>query len=254
MKAVWKGYLGFGLVNIPIALYSAVDQNKISFRLLHSEDKAPINYKRVCSKCGKEVPWGDIVKGLEVGKNEFYVLTKEELNELKPEADDLVEIHEFVNKSEIDPLYINKHYFVGPIEGAERSYLLLKQILGSSDRVAIATFVMREKKYICMIEEYKKGFLLSILNWADEIRSIENVPNIDYEVPQLKDKEVELGEQLVDKLTTKSFDLSKYEDTFSENLKEAIKAKAKGEMLSFKKEKVSETKDLIETLKASVEK
>jgi len=254
MKAVWKGYLGFGLVNIPISLYSAVEQNKISFRLLHSKDKAPINYKRVCSECGEEVSWDSIVKGLEIGKGEYYVLTKEELDELKPEGDDLVEIHEFVNKSEIESLYIHKHYFIGPVEGAERPYYLLKGIIRSNNKVAIATFVMREKKYLCMIADYKKGLLLSILNWESNIIRIENVTNMDFEPPNLKEREVKLAEELVEKLTSKSFNLSEYKDTFSENLEEAIKKRAKGEVVSYKKEEVKETENLIEKLKASVNK
>ncbi|MEJ2248816.1 MAG: hypothetical protein P8Y97_04055 [Candidatus Lokiarchaeota archaeon] len=219
MKAVWKGYLGFGLVNIPVSLYSAIEKNKFSFRLLHSKDKGPINYKRVCSKCDQEISWNDIVKGLEITKNEFYVLTKEELEELKPEGDDLIEIHEFVDKSEIDPIFINNHYFIGPIEGAERPY-----------------------------------YLLSILNWSDEIRSIENIPYINQEKSKLKQRELDLAEELVDKLTSKSLNLSKYKDTFTENLKKAIKLKAKGEFVSIQKEKRKETENLIDTLRASIEK
>ncbi|MEJ2277365.1 MAG: Ku protein [Candidatus Lokiarchaeota archaeon] len=254
MKAVWKGYLGFGLVNIPVSLYSAIEKNKFSFRLLHSKDKGPINYKRVCSKCDQEISWNDIVKGLEITKNEFYVLTKEELEELKPEGDDLIEIHEFVDKSEIDPIFINNHYFIGPIEGAERPYYLLKETLGSSNRIAIATFVMREKKYLSIIQNYNQGLLLSILNWSDEIRSIENIPYINQEKSKLKQRELDLAEELVDKLTSKSLNLSKYKDTFTENLKKAIKLKAKGEFVSIQKEKRKETENLIDTLRASIEK
>jgi len=252
MKAVWKGYLGFGLVNIPVALYTAVDESGISFRLLHKKDNGPISYKRVCSKCGEEVEWDDIVKGLEVGKEEYYVLTKEEIEELKPESDDLIEIHEFVQSAEIDPLYINKNYFVGPQEGGERSYTLFKGVLESQDKVAIASFVMREKKYLCMVKSYKKGLLMSILNYANDIRSIKNVPKINYEHPTLKDKEVELSTQLIENMSSDSFSLEKYENTFQENLREAIKKKAQGERVSISKKKAKKTENLIESLEASL--
>jgi len=253
MKAVWKGYLGFGLVNIPVSLYTAVDEGGIDFRLLHKEDNGPIKYKRICSKCGEEIEWSDIVKGLEVGKDEYYVLTKEEIDELKPESDDLIEIHEFVPIRDIDALYINKNYFIGPQEGGERSYSLFKGVLESQNKVAIATFVMREKKYLCMVKSYKKGLLLSILNYADNIRSIENVPNINYEPPKLKDKEIKLSNQLIENLSSNSFNISKYENTFQENLREAIEKKAKGEAVYISKEKSKRTENLIESLQASLE-
>ncbi|TXT64153.1 MAG: Non-homologous end joining protein Ku [Promethearchaeota archaeon] len=252
MKAVWKGYLGFGLVNIPVALYTAVDDSGISFRLLHKKDNGPINYKRVCSECEQEVEWDNIVKGLEVGKDEFYVLTQEEIEELKPESDDLIEIHEFVPSEEIDPLYIHKNYFIGLQEGAERAYTLFKGVIESQDKVAIGSFVMREKKYLCMVKSYKKGLLLTLLNYADDIRSIENVPNIDYEPPELKDKEIELSNQLIENMSADRFELSKYKNTFQENLREAIKKKAKGERVSIHKKKAEKTENLIESLEASL--
>ena len=249
MKAVWKGYVGFGLVNIPISLYSAVDQDRISFRLLHDEDKAPITYKRFCTECGKEVDWGDIVKGLEVGKNEYYVFTKKEIEELKPEAGDMIEIKEFVNKEELEWIYLNKHYFLGSQKGAERSFNLLKRVMGDTNKIAIAKFVMREKEYVCAIYNYKKGFLLSILNYENEIRDIENVPNIGKET-ELKDREIELAEELIDKLTNKHLSMDKYEDTFTEKLKEVVK---EGVVEHIEKgKKVQKTENLIESLEASI--
>jgi DNA end-binding protein Ku len=252
MKAVWKGFLGFGLVNIPVSLYTAVDENKISFRLLHKKDNGTIKYKYKCSKCGEEVDWENIVKGFEVEKGEFLVLTKEEINELKPESDDLIEIHEFVPYREIDPLYIEKHYFIAPTKGGERSFTLFKGVLESQDKVAIATYVMRERRYLCMIKSYKDGLLLSNLNYANEIRDIESVPNINYEIPALKDKEIELADQLIEDMTSASFKLSEYKNTFQEKLREAIMKKAKGEYVSISKKGVEKPENLIESLQASI--
>lgn len=251
MKAVWKGYIGFGLVNIPIALYTAVGRDKFSFRMLHNDDHGQIKYKRVCSKCNEEIKSEDIVKGVEVRKNDFYVLTKEELKELKPKGDDLLSIEEFIKKDEIDIIYLDRPYFVGPISGAERAYHLFKNTLEISGKAAIGKFVMREKEYICSITNYKKGILLNLLNYDKQVRSIDNVPNIDSEV-ELNEKESELALQLIEKLTNKSFDISKYKETFTENLMDAIKKKMKGEGITIKEEKVEKTEDLIEALKASV--
>jgi DNA end-binding protein Ku len=251
MKAVWKGYIGFGLVNIPIALYTAIEGDKFSFRMLHEKDNGPIKYKRVCSKCGKEVDYENIVKGVELGKNDYYVLSKEDLKELKPKGDDMLEIQEFIQKDQIDVIYLGKPYFVGPISGADRAYHLFKETLEVSNKAAIGKFVMREKEYICSIINYKKGMLLNLLNYDEQVRSIENVPNIDSEI-ELKDKEREIAFQLIDKLTNKSFIISKYKETFTENLMEAIKKKIKGEEISITEEKVEKTEDLIEALKASV--
>lgn len=253
MKAVWKGYLGFGLVNIPISLYTAVDEGGISFRMLHKKDKGPIKYDYVCSKCGEKVDWDNIVKGFEVRKGEFYVLTKEEIEELKPESDDLIEIQEFVPLNEIIPLYINKNYYIAPSEGGDHSYALFKNILESQGKVAIGTYVMRNKKYLCMIKSHKKGLLLSNLNYDRDIRSMENVPNINYEAPELKEREIELANELIEKMSSEYLDLSQYQNTYEKNLREAIKKKAEGETVSITKTKAEKTENLIDSLKASVE-
>ncbi|MBD3227942.1 MAG: Ku protein [Candidatus Lokiarchaeota archaeon] len=253
MKAVWKGYLGFGLVNIPISLYTAVGKDKFSFRMLHKKDNGPIKYKRVCEKCGSEVEWSDIVKGVEVGKDNYYVLTKKELEELKPKGDDMLKIEEFVNRDEIDIIYKNRSYFVGPTKGAERAYYLLKDTLEKSNKAAIGKFILREKEYIGSIISYKKVLLLNLLHYDKNVRSIDNVPNIDSKI-ELNKKEKELADELINKLTSKTLDMSKYEETFTKNLMEAIKKKMEGEEVKIKEEKVEEPEDLIEALKASVNK
>ncbi|MBD3254727.1 MAG: Ku protein [Candidatus Lokiarchaeota archaeon] len=253
MKAVWKGYIGFGLVNIPISLYSAVEQNKFSFRLLHEKDHGKIHYKRVCSKCGKEVDWDDIVKGLKVGKGNYYVLTKKELDQLKPTSGDLIEIQEFVSEDQLDMIFLDKHYFIGPSKGNKRSYYLFKEILKTQKKIAIATFVMRENEYYCSIKSFKEGMLLSLLNYDNDVRDISSVDYLG-EKPEFKEQEISLAQQLVKKLTKESFDPSKYKDTFEEKLKEKIRKKMEGEMVTIEEEKVEGTENLIESLKASVKK
>lgn len=249
---MWKGYIAFGLVNIPISLYSAVSEERMSFKLLHEKDNGKIKYKRVCSKCGEEVEWSNISKGLKMGKDDYIVLSKKEINELKPKKDDLLEIHEFIKEDQIKWIYLDKHYFIGPTEGAERAYFLFKNTLDETNTVAIADFVLREKEYLVTIKSFEQGLLLSIMNYYNEIRDMKNVANIDAS-PSLKEREKELAIELVKQRTSEAFDLSKYKETFTENLKEAIKKKMKGEHISIEKEETKETKDLIQALEASVE-
>ena len=253
MKAVWKGYLGFGLVNIPVALYSAVEDDQINFHLFHEKDNGRIKYNRVCSECGEEISWGNIIKGVEIGKNNFYMIAKEEINELRPKAEDLIEIQEFVDKDQINQIYFTRHYYIGPTEDSERPYFLFKETLKDSNKVAIATFILREKEYICIVIDYKEGLLLSILNYSSQIRDFKNVPNLE-DKPVLKEKEKLLARELIDKLTTDNINLEKYRDTFTESLKEMIMKKAEGELVSAKAKKISETENLIEALEASINK
>ena len=253
MKAVWKGYLGFGLVNIPVALYSAVDDDQISFHLFHEKDNGRIKYKRVCSECGEEISWGSIIKGVEIGKDNYYMISKDEINELKPKAEDLIEIQEFVNKDQIDQIYFTKHYYVGPTENNERPFFLFKETLAFSNKAAIATFVLREKEYSCMVVNFKDGLLLSILNYSNQIRDIKNIPNLE-DKPDLKEKEKLLARELIDKLTIDKIDLKKYKDTFTDSLKQMIMKKAEGELISGKIKKISGTENLIEALEASISK
>lgn len=253
MKAVWKGYLGFGLVNIPVALYSAVDDDQINFHLFHEKDNGRIKYNRVCSECGKEISWANITKGVEIGKNNFYMIAKEEIDELRPKADDLIEIQEFIDKDQISQIYFTRHYYIGPTEDSERPYFLFKETLKDSNKAAIATFVLREKEYTCIVINFKEGLLLSILNYSNQIRDIKNVPNLEGK-PDLKDKEKLLARELIDKLTTDKISLEKYRDTFTESLKEMIMKKAEGNLVPGKAKKISGTENLIEALEASISK
>ena len=144
MKSVWNGSLAFGLVNIPVNLYSAVEQQTPGFTLLCSKCHTPLHYKRWCKKCDKEVKWADVVKGIELGKNKYFVLTKEKLAKLKPEKTSTIDIVEFVDLLQIDPIYFNKHYFVVPDKTKEKAYFLFQEVLSSAAKVAIGKFVMKE--------------------------------------------------------------------------------------------------------------
>jgi DNA end-binding protein Ku len=253
MKVVWKGSISFGLVNIPVRLYAAVEPQSKGFRLLHKKDKVPIQYKRWCPKHKQEVAWGDIVKGVEMGKNKYVVLEKEELDQLKPKKTDEIEIVEIIDAWQIDPIYYDHHYFIGPDSENEKAYFLFKQVMEQCAKAALGRFVLHEKEYVCAIESYKEGLLLTTLNYAHEIR---NITHVDFlaDTPTMKAQEVSLAMQLIEKLEKKEFDITKFEDTYMDELKALLKKKVKGVVIVVKQkpEKVAKEKNLIEALKASL--
>ncbi len=253
MKSIWTGSIAFGLVNIPIKLFSAVEsKSSVHFRLLHEKDNAPIKYKRVCSKEGKEVPWDEIVRGLEVSKGKYYVFTPEELEALKPEKSSRVEILEFVDEQSLDPIFFNSHYYVSPEEKGDRAFFLFRNVLQDSGRIGIGRFVMREKEYICSISSYKNGLILTTLNYEYEIREIGQIEELK-NPPKLKKEETDLAKKLIEQLES-DLDMSKYKDTFKDQIKALLKKKERGEPITFEVERAPATKskDLISTLRASL--
>src|SRR3989344_3323166 len=148
MRAIWSGTISFGLVTIPVKLYSAIASSAGMFRMLHDKHQYPIQYKRWCEKCDNEVPWDQIVKGIEVSKNRYVVITPEELKKMKPEKTQSIDIREIVQKQQIDPLYFRAHYFIGPQSKKQKSYFLFKEVLESRAIAALGTFVLRDKEHV----------------------------------------------------------------------------------------------------------
>lgn len=253
MKSVWDGSLSFGLVNIPVKLFSAVESKSVSFRMLDKKHNSPIHYKRVCEKGGEEVEWKDIAKGVEIAKNKFYVLSKEEIGKIKPKSTDTIEIIQFIDARRMEPIYFSGHYYLGPATEKEKAYFLFKEVLDSTAKMAIGTFVMREKEHICAIEPYREGLLLSTLNYQYEIRDIAGIDELK-ESPRLSADELQLAEQLIDRLYKKEFDISKFKDSYMEDLTKLIQRKAKGEVITIKesKKKPLKEQELIAALKASL--
>jgi DNA end-binding protein Ku len=246
MKAVWQGSLSFGLVNIPVRLYSAVNPKELGFRILCDKCNTPLKYKRWCPSCKKEVAWQHVLKGLEVSKGLIVPITKEKLDELKPEKTDTIEIVEFIDLHSIDPIYFSRHYYIAPAKSKEKAYFLLKEVLQQTAKGAVARMVMREKEHVCYVESYKSGMLLTTLNYAYEIRSINQVSELR-EKPKLKKEEEQLAKQIIDKYYKSKFDISQFRDTFSEKLIELVKGK-KPKVAA----KIKKSKTLMQALKASV--
>lgn len=254
MKSIWNGSISFGLVNIPVKLYSAVESKSFSFRMLDKKTNSPIKYKRISEKTGKEVPWSEIVKGIEVSKGKFFIPTSEQLESIKPEKSSTIDIVEFVDQQQIDPIYFNSHYFAGPSKEKEKTFFLFREVLQATARTALGRFVMREKEYVCAITSYKQGLLLTTLNYPYEIRNIDDVDNIDT-TPKLQKQEMDLAKELINKLYREELDLKQFKDTFAEEMEKMLKKAAKGEIIEIKKEDKKEKKeeDLIAALKASLD-
>jgi DNA end-binding protein Ku len=250
MKAIWSGSISFGLVSIPIKLYSAVETKTLGFKMLCKKCKTPVHYKRYCEGCKQELSMSDIVKGLEISKGEYLIFTDEELEKIKPAKSDQIVIREFVDIDEIAPIYYNKFYYCAPAKAKERAFFLFNEVLKTSGKVAIGRFVMRDKEYVCAIESYKSGLLLTTLNYKYEIRDINDIKELK-ETPELNKQEIELAAKLVDQLYEEKFDLSEFKDTFAEQLKDLLKNKDRVEIKDKKEKRVTE-KPLIEALKASL--
>jgi DNA end-binding protein Ku len=253
MKSIWNGSISFGLVNIPIKLYSATEQRRTKTRLLHKDKLSPIRYKKWCDDCTEEVSNDEIVRGVEVTKGEYVVLDDEELKSIKPEKSSTVDIVEFVDAAQIDPIHFNAHYYAGPDKEKEKTFFLFREVLQDTAKVAIGRFVMREKEYVCAIEAYKDGLLLTTLNYADEIRDVKKVPNIGAK-PKISETEMDLANQLMERITAKEFNIGKYEDTFQKEMEKLVKKKAKGETITIEKAEPQRTteENLIEALKSSL--
>jgi len=253
MKAIWSGTISFGLVNIPVQLFSAIESHTFGFRLLHAKCNTPLTYHRYCPHCKKEVTWENTVKGLEQDDGTFIVLTKEEIEKLKPSKTDTIEIKEFVERSQISMLYINSHYYIAPTKKGQKAFFLFAEALKNSNKVAVGQFIMREKEYVIAINSYENGLLLNTLNYDYEIRNIKDIP-LPAKKPKIEKKELQLAQKLITQLTHKKFNISKYKDTFAQALQKAIKAVKKGKKPPRRREnhKAKKQKSLADALRASL--
>ena len=252
MRASWSGNISWGLVNIPIKIYSTTKSKQVAFKMLCRNHKLPIHYKMVCEN-GEELTKNDVVMGLEFEKKSYFILDAEEIKKLRPKRTDSLEIYEFIDLEKIEPVYYEKNYYIVPQKRRDKAFFLLKQLMEEMKKAAIGKVVIKNKEYLCAIQPYKKGLLLSIIHYYDEIRDMDELENLD-DVPEISDKEKELGKMLIEKYYNKEFDLSKYKDTFIEELKELIRKKMEGEEIKVEEEKVEEEVSLMEALKASIEK
>jgi DNA end-binding protein Ku len=254
MRAIWKGSISFGLVNIPIALYPATRKEEMKFRLLRKKDLSPVNYKRVAAKDGKEVPWDEIVKGYEYEKGKFVVLNEKDFQRVDLEATQTVDIKDFVDLDEIDPMYFYKPYYLEPQKGGDKAYTLLREALADGKKVGIAKVVIKTRQYLAGVKALKHALVLELMHFAEELADAEKL-----HVPKKAEvgkREKEMAEALVKSMTSK-WDPEKYKDDYREALMEVIEEKVEsgGEEIEEKpKEKKTPTKviDLVAVLQESL--
>ncbi|SFS70916.1 Ku protein [Marininema halotolerans] len=251
MHTVWKGAISFGLVNIPVKMFSATKDKGISFRNLHRKCKTPIEYHRTCPTCKEEVPWEDIVKGFEYADNQFVLMEKEEIEAVMPENRKSIEILDFVKLEEIDPIYFDKTYYLGPGDHGDRGYALLRDAMNESGKIGVAKVTIRSKQSLAVVRVYHNSLVIETIFYPDEVRDAGQIPDVPQTV-DLPEKEKKMAIQLIDQLTV-SFDPTQYQDDYREALEGAIEKKVKGEDIVEAPEKQPErVVDLMEALKASL--
>ena len=249
MKAIWTGTVGFGLVNIPVKLYSAIEDSALDFDMLDKKDHSNIKFKRINEHTGKEVAWENIVKGFKLNEK-YVILNDNDFEKAIPEKTDHIEIDQFVDEQEIDSSYFEQPYYLEPQKTGARAYVLLRDALKKSGKAGVGSFVMRNREHICILKADEEVIVLNRVRYAEEIR-----PVSDLKIPKTKSKpaELKMAIHLIDQLT-KPFDIKKYKDEYSQKLLKIIKAKAKGKSTPYKPMKVvhSNSKDLMEQLKESL--
>jgi DNA end-binding protein Ku len=254
MRAIWKGSISFGLVNIPIALYPATRKEELKFRLLRGTDLSPVNYKRVAEKDGKEVPWDQIVKGYEYEKGKFVVLSEKDFQRVDLEATQTVDIQDFVDVDEIDPMFFYKPYYLEPQKGGDKAYALLRNALADSNKVGIAKVVIKTRQYLAGVKALKHALVLELMHFSEELADAEKL-NVPKSLEPGK-REIEMAKALVGSMSSK-WNPDKYKDDYKDALLEVIeeKVEAGGKEIEQKpKAKKESTKviDLVAVLQQSL--
>jgi DNA end-binding protein Ku len=227
-RPIWSGSISFGLVNVPVKLFSATSPKEVRFHLLHDKDGGRIQQKRVCSIEGKEVPWEHIIKGFEISRGRYVSVTKDELAALNPRATKTIEIEDFVDLSQIDPIYYQSTYYLVPDKGAAKPYALLGEAMKRRGKVGLGRFVLRTKQYLVAVRPMGKALTISTMLYADEVVSQDELEDLPDSHSKPGERELKMAEQLVASLSG-DFDISKYRDEYREQLLALLEKKAQGE-------------------------
>ena len=248
-RAIWSGTISFGLVSVPVRMFTATDSKELRFHFLDRRDLSPIGYEKVSKEAGKAVPPDEIVRGFEIEKGRYVPIDDEDLDRLDVELTHSIDICDFVDLDEIDPIYFRKAYHLLPQDGAEKPYRLLVRALDETGKVGIAKVVIRNKQHLAALRPYDDVLVLETMYYADEVRKPEAVDGD----ARLQKAEVEMAKSLVENLSAE-FDPEKYDDTYRKELLELIRAKAKGKDLPEPtQDEGGEVVDLMQALRESVE-
>ena len=252
-RAIWKGAISFGLVNIPIELHTAVRDTRPHFRMLHAKDRSPVRFERVCIRDGHPVAWEDLVKGYEYAKGRFVVLSKEDFRAAAVEKTRTIDIIDFVRSDEIDDRFFETPYYLTPATGGDRAYALLREAIRESGRVGVAKFILRDTQHLAAVEVIDDAIVLSVMRFADEL-----VDESRLTFPPSKNirkTELDMAKALVNSLASE-WDPSKYTDEYRANLMRIIEGKTKGKKVTLEapeEPRQAEVVDLMERLKRSLD-
>jgi DNA end-binding protein Ku len=253
-RSIWKGSIAFGLVNIPVELYTATRDHRPKFRLLHAKDEEPVKYERVCQKEGKPVAWEDLVKGYEYAKGQFVVLTKDDFKTAALEKTRTIDILDFVDPKEVDERYFETPYYLQAGKGSERAYVLLREAIRESEKIGIAKMILRDAQHLAAVEAIGDALVLTMMRFSDELVDLK-----EFNFPKKADvrpAEMKMAQQLIGNLVS-DWKPDKYTDEYKENLLRVINAKVKGKKPKLIDEdrtpKQAEVVDLMARLRASLE-
>lgn len=253
-RSLWKGALSFGLVNVPVRLYTATDDKTPSFNQLRASDHSRIGYKRVAKADDKEVDYDDIVKGYEYERDRYVVFTQEELEAMKPASSRTIEILQFTPLEQIDPIYFQRAYYLAPDPSGAKAYALLARAMKDQNTVALCKIAIREKEHLATLRLRGDVMVLETMWWPDEIREV-SLEDFDIDdLPEPRKQEVQMAQTLIENLT-EDFDPSQYADTYRERVMAAVKQKVEGEEITIADdgEEPAAVLDLMAALKQSVE-
>src|SRR3954454_5330310 len=253
-RSIWSGAISFGLVNVPVKVYSAVSPKTVRFHQLDSKTGSRISQRRVNPQTGGEVPYEDLVKGFELTRDRYVVIKPEELDAIQPEKSRTIDIEDFVDLSEIDPVYYDHPYWLAPDKGAAKAYGLLLQAMKESGKVAIARVVLRNKEHLVALRPAEGALMMETMNFHDEVVPAEDLDElIAAAEAEASDREVGMAKQLIDSLTT-AFEPTRYHDEYREKVLELIERKAQGEEIAVQPEAPAPARvpDLMAALEASL--
>jgi len=251
MRPIWKGHLTFGLVTIPVKLYSATESKDIRFRLLHRSCMTPIQNKRYCPHHEQIVDWNDVVRGYEYAKDKFIAMTDEELDSVPLETAGTVAVTSFADLHEIDPIFYEKSYYLAPDEGGQKAYRLLHDTLGEITKVAVGKVVIKEKEHLVAVRPYDGTLVMSTLYYADEVRAVGDIPELPVQA-KVHPNEKKMAMQLIEGLIAE-FKPADYRDDYREALQKVIAAKVDGETVAVPTRKPEKVVDLMEALRRSLQ-
>lgn len=253
MRAMWKGSISFGLVTIPIKLYAATEAKNVSFRQVHEADGGRIQYKRVCTVDGQEVPYADIAKGYELDNGDMVILTADDLAQIPLASSDSIEVLEFVPLESIDPIYFDRGYYLEPDKAAAKPYVLLRDALHKSGRVAVVKVALRQRETLALLRVYSDVLVLQTMLWPDEVRT-PDFKFLSEDLPEVRSEEMSMAGMLIDSLSEEVFEPDEFHDSYREAVLELIDAKAAGqEVHAAPAETTGAVIDLMAALQASVE-